>query len=42
VQQGRIAASESEPLGAFDLYNQAVSVLMQITGPINSDIASHI
>lgn len=42
VQQGRIAAQEGEPLQAFDLYNQAVSVLMQITGPINVDIASHI
>ena len=40
MQQGRSAQNEGNLEQAFDYYSQSINVLLQITGPMNPEVAS--
>lgn len=42
ASQGRQFLAENDLMAAFDFYNQAVSVMMQVNGPMNMDTATSI
>ena len=40
MQEAKSAHNQEQYERAFDLYSQTINVLLQITGAINSDVAS--